>query len=238
MRLKDKTILITGGGGGIGRVMALAFVREGARVLICGRDRKRLESVAQEIQAPQGQLFYLTADVTKNEDLNRLVQWIDQTWGWLDVLVNNAGVLGVMVPLKDYPEAVWDEVVRVNLTGAFLTTQTLLPLMIKAGGGSIINLSSTVGRKARANWGAYAISKFGLEGLTQALADELKPYGIRVNSVNPGGTRTQMRSVAYPKEDPSTLPPPEEIMPIFIYLASDESKEVTGQALNARDWTK
>jgi NAD(P)-dependent dehydrogenase (short-subunit alcohol dehydrogenase family) len=238
MRLKDKTILITGGGGGIGRVMAQAFVREGARVLICGRDRKRLESVAQEIQAPQGQLFYLTADVTKNEDLNRLVQWIDQTWGRLDVLVNNAGVLGLMVPLKDYPEAVWDEVIRVNLTGAFLATQTMLPLMIKAGGGSIINLSSTVGRKARANWGAYAVSKFGLEGLTQALADELKPYGIRVNSVNPGGTRTQMRSVAYPKEDPSTLPSPEEIIPIFIYLASDESKELTGQALNARDWIK
>jgi NAD(P)-dependent dehydrogenase (short-subunit alcohol dehydrogenase family) len=238
MRLKGKTILITGGGGGIGRVMAQAFVQEGARVLICGRDRKRLESVAQEIQAPQEQLFYLTADVTKNADLNRLVQWIDQTWGRLDVLVNNAGVLGLMVPLKDYPEAVWDEVIRINLTGAFLATRTLLPLMIKAGGGSIINLSSTVGRKARANWGAYAVSKFGLEGLTQALADELKPYGIRVNSVNPGGTRTLMRSVAYPKEDPSTLPSPEEIMPVFIYLASDESREVTGQALNARDWIK
>ncbi len=236
MRLKDKTILITGGGGGIGKVMARAFVQEGARVLICGRTRKRLETVAEEVQAPQGQLSYLTVDISKAEDLKRLAHWIDQTWGHLDVLINNAGVLGLMAPLKDYPEAVWDEVIQINLTGAFMVTHAILPLMIKAGGGSIINLSSTVGRKGRANWGAYAVSKFGLEGLTQVLADELKPYGIRVNSVNPGGTRTEMRTVAYPKEDPSKLPSPEEIMPIFIYLASDESKDVTGQALNARDW--
>ncbi len=236
MRLKDKTILITGGGGGIGKVMARTFVQEGARVLICGRMRKRLESVVEEVQASQGQLSSLTVDISKAEDLKRLAHWIDQTWGHLDVLVNNAGVLGLMVPLKDYPEAVWDEVIQINLTGAFMVTHAILPLMIKAGGGSIINLSSTVGRKGRANWGAYAVSKFGLEGLTQVLAEELKPYGIRVNSVNPGGTRTEMRTVAYPKEDPSKLPSPEEIMPIFIYLASDESKEVTGQALNARDW--
>jgi NAD(P)-dependent dehydrogenase (short-subunit alcohol dehydrogenase family) len=236
MRLKDKTVLITGGGGGIGRVMARAFVQEGAGVLICGRDRKRLESVSAEVQAPEGKLFYLVCDITKNDDLKRLAQWIAQAWGRLDVLVNNAGVLGLMVPLKDYPEAVWDEVIRINLTGAFLVTRSVLPFMIKAGGGSIINLSSTVGREARANWGAYAASKFGMEGLTQVLADELKPHGIRVNSVNPGGTRTEMRSVAYPKEDPSALPSPEAIMPLFIHLASDESKEVTGQALNARDW--
>jgi NAD(P)-dependent dehydrogenase (short-subunit alcohol dehydrogenase family) len=238
MRLKDKTILITGGGGGIGKVMARTFVQEGARVLICGREQKRLESVEKEIQASKDQFYYLAADITRAEDLHGLVRRIDQSWGRLDVLVNNAGVLGVMVPLKDYPEGVWDEVIQINLTGAFLATRAVLPLMIKTGQGSIINLSSTVGRKGRANWGAYAVSKFGLEGLTQVLAEELKPQGIRVNSVNPGGARTQMRSVAYPKEDPSTLPLPEEIMPVFIYLASDESKEVTGQALNARDWMR
>lgn len=236
MRLKDKTILITGGGGGIGKVMARTFIQEGAKVLICGRTKQRLESVANEIKTPPGQLHYLTADITNSENLKRLAHWIDQTWGHLDVLVNNAGVLGVMVSLKDYPETVWEDVIHINLTGTFLVTHAMLPLMIKAGGGSMINLSSTVGRKGRANWGAYAVSKFGLEGLTQVLADELKPYGIRVNSVNPGGTRTEMRTVAYPQEDPSKLPLPEEIMSIFVYLASDESKEVTGQALNARDW--
>ncbi len=236
MRLKDKTVLITGGGGGIGRVMARTFVQEGARVLICGRTRDRLESVAAGMGDFKGQLSYLISDITKPEDRTRLSQWIDQTWRKLNVLVNNAGVLGVMVPVQDYPETVWDEVIRINLTGTFLITRAILPLMIKAGQGSIINLSSTVGRKGRANWGAYAVSKFGLEGLTQVLADELKPHGIRVNSVNPGGTRTEMRSVAYPKEDPSALPSPEAIMPLFIHLVSDESKEVPGQALNARDW--
>ncbi|MGH7275222.1 MAG: SDR family NAD(P)-dependent oxidoreductase, partial [Nitrospiria bacterium] len=235
-RLKDKTALITGGGGGIGRVMARAFIEEGARVLICGRECNRLKSAAAEILDPQGCFFYQTADITRADDLKKLAGWIDQAWGSLDVLVNNAGVLGVMVPLRDYPEAIWEEVIRINLTGSFLVTKAMLPLLIKAGGGSIINLSSTVGRKGRANWGAYAVSKFGLEGLTQILADELKPYGIRVNTVNPGGTRTEMRSAAYPEEDPSTLLTPDKIMPLFIYLASDESKKVTGQALNARDW--
>src|SRR3990172_1040890 len=180
MRLKDKTVLITGGGGGIGRVMARAFVEEGARVLICGRERDRLKSAAAEIQDPQDRFFYQTADITRADDLKRLAGWIDQTWGRLDVLVNNAGVLGVMVPLRDYPEAIWEEVIRFNLTGSFLVTKAMLPLLIKAGGGSIINLSSTVGRKGRANWGAYAVSKFGLEGFSQVLAAELKPYGIRV----------------------------------------------------------
>jgi NAD(P)-dependent dehydrogenase (short-subunit alcohol dehydrogenase family) len=238
MRLMDKTVLITGGGGGIGRVMARAFVEEGARVLICGRERNRLVSAAAEIQGPQDRFFYQTADITRADDLKRLAGWIDQTWGRLDVLVNNAGVLGVMVPLRDFPEVIWEEVIRINLTGSFLVTKAILPLLIKAGGGSIINLSSTVGRKGRADWGAYAVSKFGLEGFSQVLAAELKPYGIRVNTVNPGGTRTEMRLAAYPEEDPSTLPTPDKIMPLFIHLASDESKNVTGQALNARDWMK
>lgn len=216
-------------------MMARVFVQEGAKVLICGRSQERLESAAAEIKT-QEHLSCLKADITRNRDLKKLVQWIESHWGRLNVLVNNAGALGVMVPLIDYPEDVWDEVIRINLTGAFLVTKAVLPLMLKAGSGSIINLSSTVGRQGRANWGAYAVSKFGLEGLTQVLADELKPHGIRVNSVNPGGTRTPMRSAAYPQENPAALPTPEQVMPIFIYLASDESWKMTGQALNARDW--
>lgn len=238
MRLKDKTVLITGGGGGIGRVMARVFVREGARVLICGRNQRRLEEVLKEVHNDQGRLFCQRADIGKPGEVKGLVEWIEKTWGHLDILVNNAGILGVMVPLRDYPEGIWDEVIQNNLTAAFLVTKAVLPLMERAKGGSIINLSSTLGRKGRANWGAYAVSKFGLEGLTQVLADELKPYKIRVNSVNPGGTRTEMRSQAYPQEDPASLPLPDNIMPLFVYLASDESKGVTGKALNARDWAK
>ena|SRR5690242_4048711 len=104
--------------------------------------------------------------------------------------------------------------------------------------GSIINVSSGVGRIGKARWGAYAVSKFAIEGFTQVLADELKDWSIRANAVNPGGTRTGMRAEAYPEEDPKTLPPAEEIMPVFVYLASDEAAAVTGQSLDARDWMK
>jgi NAD(P)-dependent dehydrogenase (short-subunit alcohol dehydrogenase family) len=152
------------------------------------------------------------------------------------VLVNNASVLGPRVPIADYSLAAWEEVIRVNLTGLFSMTRQVLPSMLARRTGAIINLTSGVGRAGKARWGAYAVSKAGLEGFTQVLADEVREAGIRVNSVNPAATRTQMRAAAYPAEDPSTLPTPESIMPIFIYLASDDSVNITGQALNARDW--
>ncbi|HYA28852.1 MAG TPA: SDR family NAD(P)-dependent oxidoreductase, partial [Acidobacteriota bacterium] len=123
-----------------------------------------------------------------------------------------------------------------NLTGMFLMTRAVLPGMLARRAGSIINLTSGVGRAGKANWGAYAVAKAGVEGFTQVLADEVKSAGIRVNSVNPAATRTQMRAHAYPSEDPTTLPSAESITPIFLFLATDESANITGQALNARDW--
>ncbi len=233
--MQGKRALITGGGGGIGRVMAHAYVREGATVLICGRNLQRLAAAAEGVDAKR--LHYQVADLSREEDVSRLASWIEQNWGGLDILVNNAGVLGMLAPICDYPLSAWEEVMRNNLTSAFLVTKAMIHLMTKAGGGAVINLSSTVGRRGRAQWGAYAVSKFALEGFSQVLADELGPLGIRVNTVNPGGTRTSMRSAAYPEEDPGTLPPPEEIMPLFIYLASDASREMTGRALDARGWT-
>jgi NAD(P)-dependent dehydrogenase (short-subunit alcohol dehydrogenase family) len=129
-------------------------------------------------------------------------------------------------------------VIRVNLNGVFFVTQPVVKRMIAQHQGSIINVSSGVGRVGRAHWGAYAVSKFGVEGLTQVLADEVKQFGVRVNSVNPGPTRTEMRAEAYPEEDPLTLPTPEQVTPIFVHLASAESIDVTGQTLEARDWAK
>jgi NAD(P)-dependent dehydrogenase (short-subunit alcohol dehydrogenase family) len=148
-------------------------------------------------------------------------------------LVNNASLLGPRVTLVEYPFGEWEHVIRVNLNGLFLLTQQVVKRMIAQRHGSIINVSSGVGRVGRARWGAYAVSKFGLEGLTQVLADEVKDFGIRVNSVNPGPTRTEMRAEAYPDEDPPT---PEQITPIFVHLASVESENVTGQMLEAKDW--
>jgi NAD(P)-dependent dehydrogenase (short-subunit alcohol dehydrogenase family) len=152
------------------------------------------------------------------------------------VLVNNASLLGPRVTIAQYPFDSWQEVLRVNLSGPFLITQAVLPTMASRRSGSIINVTSGVGRTGKARWGAYAISKAGLEGFTQVLADEVKESGVRVNAVNPAATRTAMRGEAYPAEDPLTLPTPEEITPIFLYLASDASTAVTGQSLDARDW--
>ena len=135
-----------------------------------------------------------------------------------------------------YPLSSWEEVVKVNLTALFLVTREVLKIMIPQKEGSIINLSSGVGRVGKARWGAYAASKFGVEGFTQVLAGEMRDCNIRVNAVNPGGTRTEMRAQAYPDEDPLTLPTPDEITGVFVYLASAESAGVSGKTFDARDW--
>jgi NAD(P)-dependent dehydrogenase (short-subunit alcohol dehydrogenase family) len=154
----------------------------------------------------------------------------------LDVLIHNAGVLGpAKVPLAEYPQEVWQEVLRVNLTGPFVITQALLPALRKGEQPTIIFVSSGAGRSGRAGWGGYAVSKFGVEGLTQVWADELRQEGIRVNAVNPGGTRTQMRAAAYPEENPLILPTPEEISPVFVWLARPDTR-VTGESLEAQEW--
>ncbi len=235
MKLKEKTALITGGGKGIGKAIANAYVKEGASVIICGRDEVTLRRCCQEIKK-YGEIEYVTADISDRQDARKIAGRVRDKWDRLDILVNNASILGVRSTILDYPEDVWDEVIQVNLNAQFYVTKFLLPFLLKSENGSIINISSSVGRHGKAFWGAYAASKFGLEGLTQVLADELRSSNVRVNSVNPGGTRTDMRAKAYPDEDPMTLPTPEDIVPIFLYLASDESVGVTGKEFDARDW--
>ena len=237
-KLSGKVALITGGSRGIGKAVAAAYAYQGARVFICARGEGDLARTVSDIRDAGGEIAGLAGDVGKPEDAQRIVEAAVERYGRIDVLVNNASLLGSRVAIADYPIADWEEVVRVNLTGVFLLTQQVLQVMIRQRQGSIINVSSGVGRTGKARWGAYACSKAGLEGFTQVLADELKDSGIRVNSVNPAGTRTAMRAEAYPDEDPLSLPAPEEIMPIFLYLASDESAGVTGKALDAREWLK
>jgi NAD(P)-dependent dehydrogenase (short-subunit alcohol dehydrogenase family) len=132
----------------------------------------------------------------------------------------------------------WEKVVRTNLTALFMVTREVLKVMVPHREGSVINVSSGVGRVGKARWAAYAVSKFGVEGFTQVLADEMKDYQIRVNAVNPGGTRTAMRAKAYPDEDPLTLPTPEEITGVFVYLASAGSQAVTGKSFDGREWSR
>jgi len=234
-RLGGRVALITGGSKGIGKAIACAYAREGARVFICGRNWSEVNRTVSAIEA-DGQIAGTAGDVGKLADARRIVRGVVEEFGGIDIVVNNASILGPRVPIASYPPEAWEEVLRVNLTGLFFVTQSALQIMIPRRRGSIINISSGVGRVGKARWGAYAPSKFGVEGFTQMVADEVREFGIRVNTVNPGATRTRMRTAAYPDEDPLTVPAPDQITEVFVYLASDQSVGITGQSLDARDW--
>jgi NAD(P)-dependent dehydrogenase (short-subunit alcohol dehydrogenase family) len=229
--LLGKSALITGASRGIGRAIAAAYAQAGARVFICGRSPSDVENTRRELGVDG-----VAGDIARADDAQRIVSTVLERFGAIDVLVNNAAILGPRTAIADYPIAVWEEVLRINLTGLFLITREVLPAMLARRSGSIINVTSGVGRIGKAKWGAYAVSKAGLEGFTQVLADEVKSAGIRVNSVNPAATRTAMRAQAYPEENPLMLPAPDSAVPIFVHLASDASVGVTGQSLNGRDW--
>ncbi len=237
-KLTGKVALITGGSRGIGKAIAKAYAREGAKVFICARKRGVLRAAAEEIRAAGGEVRWHAADISKPKAVRRLVRQVCRTYGAIHILVNNAGILGPREPVIRYPVPAWERVIKANLTAVFLVTREVLGVMVRQKEGVVINLSSGVGRTGKARWGAYAAAKFGVEGLTQVVAEEVKEWNIRVNAVNPGGTRTEMRAEAYPDENPMTLPAPEEIAPIFVYLASDESREISGKSFDARDWRK
>ena len=155
----------------------------------------------------------------------------------LDGIVHNASMLGPKVPIAHYPADQFQQVLQVNAFAPFLLTQVLLPVLEKSPSASIVMISSSVGRAGRAYWGAYAVSKFALEGLTQVLADEHSHAAkIRINSLNPGGTRTAMRRAAYPAEDPATLPTPEDRLDVALYLMTDLALGITGEQFDARSW--
>ena len=237
-KLGGKVALVTGGSRAIGKAIAMAYARQGAGVFVCARGEADLNRAVHEIRSAGGEAHGRTGDVGDAGHAKAIVKAARDHFGKVDVLVNNASALGPRVPIAQYPVPAWEEVVRVNLTGAFLMSQEVLKIMMPQRQGAIINVSSGVGRVGRARWGAYAASKFGVEGLTQVLADEVREFGIRVNTVNPGPTRTEMRALAYPEEDPLTLPTPDHVVPVFVYLASDDSAAVTGQSLDAQEWLK
>ena len=232
--LSNRICLITGSSRGIGLGVARVFAQNGAIVVLHGRDEDSLRESLAELSEPK-QHSYITADINTPEGAVVLAAAFLRLHEKLDVLIHSAGVLGPKVPLADYPEEAWNDVLRVNLTAPFLLTQALLPALRKGANPSVVFISSSVGRRGRAEWGGYVVTKFGVEGLTQAWADELKGENVRVNAVNPGGTRTQMRAAGYPQEDPLTLPTPEEIAPVFVWLARVDT-QITGESLDARDW--
>lgn len=235
MRLKDKVAIITGASRGLGKAIAESFAHEGALVAVCSRTNE-IFTVADQIKTTCSSCYAGKLDVANYNEVKEFVEAVHKKFGRIDILVNNAAILGERTNIADYPIDVWEKVININLNGVFYFTHEVVKYMMTQGNGSIIMVSSSVGRKGRARWGAYAVSKFGVEGLVQVLADELKDTGIRVNSVNPGPLATKMRKQAYPNEDQSKLKKPEEIVDIFIYLASDESNGITGMQFDAQDF--
>lgn len=236
--LDGRIILVTGASDGIGKAMAQGFAAHGATVVLHGRDDDRLNAVYDAITTaghPEPAILPLDLATATPEMYVEARDWLADSFGRLDGLLHNAGMLGDRTPIEGYGPHRWNEVLQVNLTAPFLLTRTLMPLLRASDDASILFTSSGVGRKGRAYWGAYAVSKFGLEGLMQVLADELEnTSAIRVNSINPGATNTQMRRTAYPGEVADTNPAPETLLPAYLYLMGPDSMGVNGQALDAR----
>jgi NAD(P)-dependent dehydrogenase (short-subunit alcohol dehydrogenase family) len=236
-QLQGQNLLITGAGDGLGRAIALGAAQQGATVILVGRNTSNLEQVYDEIEAqgsPQPAILPLNLENAAPQEYQELAGIIGQEFGALQGMVHCAALLRLLSRIDDYDIETWDQLLKINLTAPFLLTQACLPLLHAAGEASVIFTSDSLGRKAKAYWGAYAVSKFGLEGLMQVLADELENSGIRVNSVDPGPMRTKLRNAAYPAEDSQLIPLPEQAVPIYLRLLSAEGRDYHGQHISLR----
>ncbi len=233
--LEGKVILVTGAGDGIGRVAALTYARFGATVLLLGRTTSKLEAVYDEIESMGGKqpaILPMDLETASYDEMQKLERLIDKEFGQLDGLLHNAGILGALTPLEMYDVDTFAQVMKVNCTATFMLTQALLPLLKDADNGSIVFTSSSVGTHPRAFWGAYALSKQAVEGMSDIFTQETKnTTNLRFNCINPGGIRTNMRAHAYPGENPMSLKTPEDIMSAYVCLMSNESIGVRGQVV-------
>ena len=233
--LDSKTILVTGAGDGIGRVAALTYARYGATVLLLGRTSSKLEYVYDEIESFGGKqpaMLPMNLEGATYAEMQKLANLIHREVGQLDGVLHNAGMLGPLTPLEMYDVDMFAQVMKINFTSTFMLTQALLPLLKDAPHGSIVFTSSSVGTHPRAFWGAYALSKQAVEGMSDIFTQETQnTTNLRFNCINPGGTRTNMRAHAYPGENPMSLKTPEDIMAGYVCLMSDESIGVRGQVV-------
>ena len=236
--LAGRVIAVTGASGGIGRAVALACAQFGATVILIGRNARKLEAVHGEIETaggPEPIIALLDLEKAIASDYDQLASAVSERFGRLDGLLHNAGILGTLSPIEHHDVPTWCRVMHINVTAAFALTQVLLPALKKSQDASVLFTSSSVGRRGRAYWGAYAVSKFATEGFMQVLAAEIENItSIRVNSLNPGRARTMMRRQAYPAEDINTLPLPETLTGPYIALLGPASRGVTGQTFDAQ----
>lgn len=239
--LTGRIILVTGASDGIGREAAVTYARYGAEVVLLGRNAEKLQAVAEEIAATgksAPQWFILDLEQASPERCQQLAAEVAQHVPRLDGVLHNAGLLGDIVTMDRQDPRVWQRVMRVNIDATFFLTQALLPLLLKSASASLVFTTSSVGRQGRAGWGAYSVSKFATEGMMQVLADEYDSKHLRVNCINPGGTRTKMRASAFPEEDANKLKTPADIMPLYLFLMGDDSKRKTGISYDAQPGRK
>ena len=238
--LAERVILVTGAGDGIGRAASIAFARHGATVVLLSKTLPHLENVYDEIEAlgcPTPAIYPMHLEGATPHEFDELALKLEETFGRLDGILHNAASIPYLSRIKDYDPEDWMKVMQVNLNAPFMLTQAVMPLLLKAPDASLVFTSDSVGRRGKAYWGAYAVSKFGLEGLMQVLAEELENSNIRVNSVYPGPTRTRMRKVIFPGEDPIAIKPPETLMPFYLWLMGPDSRNTHGQTLTYQEET-
>ncbi len=233
--LTARVVLITGAAEGIGRCLAIQAAGRGATVVLLDRNVKKLEQVYDEIEqngGPQPAIYPMNLEGATPQDYLELANSLQDNFGRLDGLVHNAAQLGRPAPLDQYDIESWYKTLQTNLNAPFMLTRFCLPLLRQSASASVIFTSDTVGRRGKAYWGAYAVSKAGLEGLMQLLAAELEDTSrVRVNSLDPGPVQTGLRRSAYPAEDPRQHPQPEQVVGAFLYLLGPESKRLHGQSL-------
>ena len=233
--LNSKVILVTGANKGFGLAISMDLAKAGATVIMLGRDLSSLE-YAYDAVVDAGYkepiLYPLDLEGASPENYQELQDNIIEKFNRLDGLIHNAAILGTQMPIDQYDIKLWYSTLQINLSAPFMLTQFLIPALKKSDDARILFLSSSVGRKARAYWGAYSVSKFGLEGLAMTLSEELEKTKIKVNTINPGKMRTEMRRAAYPAEDASTLPKPEEKSSVIVYLLSKEAEKINGEQLS------
>ncbi|MBK1695366.1 YciK family oxidoreductase [Chromatium weissei] len=232
--LSERIILVTGTTEGIGHAVALACAQAGATVIVSAFKEADLEPVYDRIVAagaPEPAMLPLNLETATEVDFIAAANVIGDTFGRLDGLVHCAAFAPYLSRIDDYDATEWERVLRINLTAPFLLTQACLPLLRASADASILFTSDRVGRQGQAYWGAFAVAKFGIEGLMQVLADETRSGGhIRVNSIDSGIVRTALRAHLYPGEDPHSHPEPATITDRYIHLLSAASLGITGQS--------
>lgn len=236
-RLQNRVAVVTGSSRGIGSAVARAFAAHGAMLALVARDEGNLEAIKRDLEE-ETEVLAVPGDISREKDVARFVEAVMKRFGKIDVLVNNAGILTPQALIHEVQTEDWDRTLAVNLRGMFLMIKHVLPVMLERKSGVIINVSSGAGKHGAPGWGPYSASKFGVEALTQVLAAETRSQGIRTNAVNPGGVRTSMRAMAYPEENLLSLPHPDEVAPLFVYLASSEGRGMTGQSFEFREWIR